>query len=176
MILDPVLSLLRTVILEPTFGFPLLVALGALGAWVLWSPPMGERRLPMLRRSWFEPESDLPSQMYYALMDGQYSRVLSATAARLDETVRTRRGLSVYELPWTEAGADRARIPESAELRRTLRRIIRAHAESIEREGRFFIRWRFWLSREEDRAHYLARVDDAVDGAATWIRTLEGTS
>ncbi|MCI4354138.1 MAG: hypothetical protein L3K06_02090, partial [Thermoplasmata archaeon] len=132
MILDPLISVLRAVLLEPTFGFPLVVALGALGAWVLWSPPLGERRLPPLRRSWFEPESDLPSQMYYALMDGQYSRVLSATAARLDETVRARRGLSVYELPWTAIGAENAHVLEAPDLRRALRRISRAHAESVE--------------------------------------------
>ncbi len=175
MILDPVIGIFRAVVLEPTYGLPLVVALGAAAAWVLWSPPLGERRLGPLRRSWFEPETDLPSQMYYALMDGQYSRVISAAAAKLDETVRTRRGTSVYELPWTEAGADRAQIPEAPDLRRALRRLTRVHAESIEREGRFFIRWRFWLSRDVDRVQYLARVDDAVDGAALWIRTLEGT-
>jgi hypothetical protein len=174
-ILDQLAGILVQVVLEPTFGFPLILSGIVLAAWVLWSPPAGERRLPPLRRNWFEPESDLPSQMYYALMDGQYSRAISATAAKLDETVRTRRGRSVYDLPWTTTGIYRARIPEAPELRRALKRVIRAHAESVEREGRFFIRWRFWLSREEDRARYLARVDDAIDRAAQWIRTLEGT-
>jgi len=175
MILDQWLALVRQIVFEPTFGFPLILSLAVLAAWVLWSPPTGERRLPPLRRNWFEPESDLTSQMYYALMDGQYSRVISAAAARLDETVRTKRGRSVYDLPWTRAGAFRANVPEAPELRRTLRQIIRAHAESVEREGRFFIRWRFWLSREDDRAYYLARVDDTIDRTAGWIRMLEGT-
>jgi hypothetical protein len=166
---------LRQVVLEPTFGFPLVLSLVALGAWALWSPPAGERRLPPLRRNWFEPESDLTSQMYYALMDGQYSRAVSAAAARLDEAVRAQRGRSVYDLPWTRAAAHRANVPEAPQLRRTLRQIIRTHAESVEREGRFFIRWRFWLSHEDDRARYLARVDATIERAAGWIRQLEGT-
>ncbi|MCI4360401.1 MAG: hypothetical protein L3J91_01725 [Thermoplasmata archaeon] len=120
MILDQLSALLRQVALEPTFGLPLILSAVVLAIWILWSPPMGERRLPPLRRNWFEPESDLPSQMYYALMDGQYSRVISATAAKLDQTVRTRRGRSVYDLPWTTSGIYRARIPEARELRRTL--------------------------------------------------------
>jgi len=168
-------ALVRQAVLEPTFGFPLLLSCVALVAWVLWAPPLGERRLPALRRNWFEPESDLTSQMYYALMDAQYSRAISATAARLDAAVRTKRGRSVYDLPWTRAAAERAQIPEAGELRRVLRLIIRTHGESVEREGRFFIRWRFWLPREVDRARYLARVDATIDRAGRWIRQLEGT-
>jgi hypothetical protein len=169
------IQIFRQIVLEPTFGFPLILSCGAILAWVLWSPPAGERRLPPLRRNWFEPESDLASQMYYALMDGQYSRAISATAARLDEAVRTRRGRSVYDLPWSRSAAVRANLPEAPALRRVLRQIIRAHGESVEREGRFFIRWRFWLSHEADRARYLARVDATIDSAARWIRQLEGT-
>jgi hypothetical protein len=169
------LPAIQQIILEPTFGFPLILSCGAILAWVLWAPPAGERRLPALRRNWFEPESDLTSQMYYALMDGQYSRAVSATAARLDEAVRTHRGRSVYDLPWSEAAAERAHVPEAAGLRRVLKQIIRTHSESIEREGRFFIRWRFWLSREDDRARYLSRVDATINSAADWIRQLEGT-
>ena len=175
MILTAWIPIVLGVLLEPTFGFPLILSCGALGAWLLWSPSPGERRLPPLRRSWFEPESDLPSQMYYALMDGQYSRAISAAAARLDEAVRHRRGRSVYDLPWTRAAAVRDRVPEAPELRRVLQQIIRTHGESVEREGRFFIRWRFWLSAEEDRTRYLARVDATIDRTARWVRQLEET-
>ena len=170
---EPILSAIESLFLEPTFGIPVLVTVWALVAWVAWVPPVGERRPSGLRRSWGPPNEDLPSQVYYALADGRYSSVLDAAAARFDEAVQQHRGRSAYSLPITRRGAIRAGIPESRELRRTVRAISSVHARAMEREGRFFIRWRFWRSREADEAEFLRRVDAAIARAADWSNYLE---
>jgi hypothetical protein len=170
---DPALIAVEALFTEPTFGIPLLLTLAALATWILAAPPPADRRPAVLRRSWSPPRHDLSSRMYFALADQRYSEVLGITATELDATVRKRRGVSVYDLPWWRPRAAAMGIPEAADLRRCLRAITTTQADAIEREGRFFIRWRFWRSREADEALFLARVDRTIESAATWIATLE---
>jgi hypothetical protein len=172
---DPVISAFEALFLEPTLGIPILLTVWALLAWILWPPAVSERRPGALRKSWFPPEADLPSRVYFALADGQYSRVLSALAQRLDDAVRSRYHLSLYRLPVTRWGARRLGIPEATPLRKVLRMISSLHARALERESRFYIRWRFWRLPEVDENDFLLRVDGALNAAGGWIRKLEAT-
>jgi len=172
---DPVVAAIEALFLEPTLGIPILITVWALLAWVLWPPATSERRPGALRKSWFPPEADLPSRVYFALADGHYSRVLSALAQRLDEAVRSRYHLSLYRLPVTRWGARRRGVPEAPALRRVLRGISSLHARALERESRFYVRWRFWRTPEFDEDDFLLRVDGALNAAGGWIRQLEGT-
>jgi hypothetical protein len=172
---DPVIAAIEGLFLEPTLGIPILVTVWALLAWVLWPPPTSERRPGALRKSWFPPEADLPSRVYFALADGHYSRVLSALAQRLDDAVRSRYHLSLYRHPLTRWGPHRGGTPAATALRSVLRSISSLHARALERESRFYIRWRFWLPPEVDEEDFLHRVDGALNDAGWWIRELEAT-
>jgi hypothetical protein len=172
---DPILSGFTALFLEPTLGIPILLTIWALAAWYAWSPRPVERP-PGLRRTWFAPASDLASAVYYSLVDGRYSAVLTVLYERLDEVAHRSLGLVISQLPSTRWGAQRAGLPDAPELRRIARGLRQVHAESVTREASFHIRWAFWRTPEDDEARYLRRVDRAVRDAVTWISKLEGTA
>lgn len=160
---------------EPTIGIPILVSAWVAVAWILWGPSP-ERRPPLLRRNWFPSDADLTSYVYFALADGRYSTVLEAATARLNETVHKRLGWTLAQLPLTEWGAERMGVPQARELRRVGRSLQEARAAAVVREGRFFIRWRFWLSPEADRRRFLSHVGRSLAESARWIRDLEAAA
>ena len=171
---DPLLSALAAFFLEPTVGLPLLFTVWALAAWVLWAPPTTETKPSALRRSWFPPDADLASWVYYALADGKYTRVLDAAADRLDTAFQGRYAFPLNHLPLTDWGARRHGVPRARELRRLHRLMSATRIRANDRESRFFVRWGFWRSAEADEADFLSRVDLAIRGAARWTHELEG--
>ena len=172
---DPsgILAFVVAFVTEPTFSIPLLLAAWTLVAWIAWSPSGGGAIPPKFRATREEPAGEMVSAMYHAVVDGSYSRVLGVAAEELDRvTVRTY-GRSAFHLPWRWYplnGAPPAPVPR---IRRTARELSHVHARALEREGRFFIRWRFWIPPEEEERRFEARVDHALGGARGLVEELE---
>jgi hypothetical protein len=170
--MSPDFGRLIDLLTEPTIGVPLLVTLGLLAAWLLWSPRPLERP-PALRRTWFAPSTDAVSLVYYALADERYSVILGTVYERLDRAVERRFHLVIAQLPMF-ARRDSA-VPEAPRLKRAARRIRSAYAEALQRESPYWFRWAFWRSARSDEDQFLARVDDAIRVSADLISNLEGT-
>lgn len=170
--IDPDLGRLLDLLTEPTIGVPILLTLGGMAAWFLWSPRPVERP-PSVRRSWFPPTTDPVSTVYYALADGRYSTILATVYERLDRAVERKYHLVIGQLPLFRP--ERTGVPNAAELRRASRKVRTAYAEALQRESPFWFRWAFWRRTGADEDAFLARVDDAIRVSADWISTLEGT-
>jgi hypothetical protein len=170
---DP-LSTLSSLLREPTLGVPLAVLVLALVVWMVW--PSSAPRAPGRRAGgWSPPATDLVSQTYYALANGEYSRVLEEVDDRFAIAVEHGRGRPVDRLPRTRSGGARQGISDAVELRRCHRELVDLRASAISRESRFYVRWAFWRSEADDRARFLRSVDREIEQAASWIRTLEKT-
>ncbi len=157
---------------EPTFSIPLLLGAWALVAWLAWSPS-GVTIPPKFRGTREEPSGEIVSAMYHAVLDGAYSRVLGVAAEELDGVTLRRIGRSVFHLPWRWRPIGPAAAFPLGRVRRIARELSHVHARALEREGRFFVRWRFWIPPEEDERRYLARVDAALGRARALCRELE---
>ncbi len=158
---------------EPTFSIPLLLAAWALVAWVAWRPSGGNAIPPKFRPTHEEPSGEMVSAMYHAVLDRSYSRVLGVAAEELDRATVRVYGRSAFHLPWRWYpfnGAPPAAVPR---IRRTARQLLHEHARALEREGRFFIRWRFWVRPEEDERRFYARVDAALGRTRALVNELE---
>jgi hypothetical protein len=168
------LSTLAALLREPTLGLPMAVLLVALGLWLFW--PSSAPRSPGRRAGgWSPPATDLVSQTYYALANGEYSRVLEEVDDRFAAAVEHGRGEPLDRLPRTRSGGARRGIPDAVELRRCHRELVGLRASAISRESRFYIRWAFWRREADDRARFLRAIDREIGNAASWIRTLEKT-
>lgn len=157
---------------DPTFSIPLLLSAWALVAWVAWSPG-GADVPPAFRATWAEPTGEMVSRMYYAVTDRAYSRVIGLAAEALDAATVRRCGMSAYGLPWTRAGARRIGLPEAPEVRRAVRELAQVHARATEREGRFRIRWRFWVPPAVEERRFLGQVDRALGRTRSLCDRLE---
>lgn len=165
-------TLLVRFLTEPTFSIPLLLAAWALVAWVSWTPLRGEAP-PWFRPTWSEPGAEMVSRMYYALSDRSYARVLGVAAEAVDAATVRAYGVSAYRLPWPLRRAVRRGIWDAPRIGSTVRRLAQAHARAVEREGRFRIRWRFWLSPAEEERRFLRRVEAALADARALVDRLE---
>jgi hypothetical protein len=166
------LGTLTSLLREPTVGLPLALLLGTLVAWLAW--PRGAGRAPSRRGGvWSPPRRDLVSRTYFALADGEYSRMLDVLDDRFAEAVARGRGRSLSELPRSSWGARGAGVPDAPALRRVHRDLLGLRATAVARESTFYIRWAFWRSEAEQRDRFLSAIDRQIDRTDTWIRTLE---
>ena len=167
-VLTAVGSLLR----EPTVGLPLALLVVTLVAWLAW--PRSAAATPARRAGgWSPPQRDLVSRTYFALADGEYSRMLDVLDDRFGEAVARGRGRPLRSLPRTLRAARKAGVPDAPTLRRVHRDLLGLRASAVARESRFYIRWAFWRSEAEERDRFLSAVDRQIDRADSLIRALE---
>ncbi|MCI4350221.1 MAG: hypothetical protein L3K15_01735 [Thermoplasmata archaeon] len=166
------LSALSSLFREPTLGLPIALLVIALALWLAW--PSSARRAPARRAGgWSPPSTDLVSQTYFALANGEYSRVLEEVDDRFAAAVERGRGQPIDRLPRTRSAGARQGISDAVELRRCHRELIGLRASAISRESRFFVRWAFWRTEADDRSRFLRAIDREIERATSWIRTLE---
>ncbi|MCI4319380.1 MAG: hypothetical protein L3K23_04505 [Thermoplasmata archaeon] len=166
------LGAIERLLREPTVGLPLALLVLTLVAWLAWPRTAG--RAPARRAGgWTPPQTDLVSRTYFALADGEYSRMLEVVDDRFNEAVARGRGRPLDELPRTARGARSAGVPDAPILRRVHRDLVGLRATAVARESRFYLRWAFWRSEAEERDRFLSAIDHQIDRADSLIRTLE---